>query len=241
MNHMISKERAWEIAREFSVLARQEDVDNSILGIFVIGSLGADEYIPGRSDIDSTLVTRDTVSQDLRDRLQNTRAELVLKYGIPKGFGGIILPEEDLHPPYDPEKEFVPEIYRLLIQGKRIWGNYDLTHVPTPTRSDFRAYARVFYTWLRSDRPDVEHSVVAAVNRMLQEIRLLMWDKTDSFILNKRELIPTFLQSDYSEGFQDELVEIQEYVLGHQDMQDLVYLENLLERVTDLVVREVAL
>ena len=68
-----------------------------------------------------------------------------------------------------------------------------------------------------------------------------MWDKTDSFILNKRELIPTFLQSDYSEGFQDELVEIQEYVLGHQDMQDLVYLENLLEKVTDLVVREVAL
>ena len=44
-----------------------------------------------------------------------------------------------------------------------------------------------------------------------------------------------------SEGFQDELVEIQEYVLGNQDMQDLVYLENLLERVTDLVVREVAL
>ena len=238
---MISKERAWEIAREFSVLARQEDVDNSILGIFVIGSLGADEYIPGRSDIDSTLVTRDTVSQDLRDRLQDTRAELVLKYGIPKGFGGIILPEEDLHPPYEPEKELVPEIYRLLIQGKRIWGNYDLTQVPTPTRSDFRAYAKVFYTWLRSDRPDVEHSVVAAVNRMLTEIRLLMWDKTDSFILNKRELIPTFLQSDYSEGFQDELVEIQEYVLGHQDMQDLVYLENLLARITDLVVREVAL
>ena len=95
---MISKERAWEIAREFSVLARQEDVDNSILGIFVIGSLGADEYIPGLSDIDSTLVTRDTVSQDLRDRLRKIRAELVSKYGIPKGFGGIILPEHDIHP-----------------------------------------------------------------------------------------------------------------------------------------------
>lgn len=238
---MISKDRAWEIAGEFCELARQEDLEDSILGIFVIGSLGADEYIPGRSDIDTALVTRDFVSRDLRDRLRAIRTELVKAYGIPKDFGGIILPETDLFPPYDPEKELVPEIYRLLKQGKCIWGNFDLSTVPLPARSDFRAWARVFHTWLRSDRPDAEHSVVAAVNRTLIEIRLLLWDKTGSFILNKRELIPIFLQSDYSEGFRDELEEIQEYVLGHEDRQDLEYLEGLMKRITELVVSEVAL
>ena len=241
MNAIISKDQAWEIAREFSEIAKREDVDDNILGVYVIGSLGADEYIPGRSDIDTVLVVRDTVSSDLRARLWEIRTALVLKYGIPKDFGGIILPEIDIYPPYDPEKELVPEIYRLLVQGKRIWGSYDLANIPMPARSDFRAWARVFHTWLRSDRPDAEHSVVAAVNRMLTEIRLLLWDKTDSFILNKRELIPAFLLSGYSEGFQDELADIQEYVLGRQERHDLEYLEDLLESITNLVVKEVEL
>ena len=59
--------------------------------------------------------------------------------------------------------------------------------------------------------------------------------------LDKRELIPTFLQSEYCEGFQDELLVIQEYVLGHRDLHNLEYLEGLLERITNLVVEEVDL
>ncbi|MCZ0940383.1 MAG: hypothetical protein OXJ55_17195 [Caldilineaceae bacterium] len=238
---VVQVDRAWEIAREFAGLAKLADTDNSIIGIYVIGSLGADEYVPGRSDIDTALVTRDSVTPVLRDRLREIRRGLVVKYVIPKGFGGIVFPESDLFPPYDHERELVPEIYRLLVQGKRIWGNYDLTRIPTPTRSDFRAWAGVFHAWLRSDRPDKEHSVVAAVNRTLIEIRLLLWDKTDRFILNKRELIPAFLLTTYSEGFRDELTDIQGYVLGHQDRHDLEYLEGLMERITGLVAREVKL
>ena len=82
---------------------------------------------------------------------------------------------------------------------------------------------------------------MAAVNRTLTEIRLLLWAKTDSFILNKRELIPTFLQSEYGCSYQDELPVIQEYVLGHRDLHNLEYLEGLLERITNLVVKEVDL
>ena len=66
MNTSISKDLAWEIAREFSDMAKQEDIDDSILGIFVIGSLGADNYIPGQSDIDTAIVTRDSISDVLR-------------------------------------------------------------------------------------------------------------------------------------------------------------------------------
>lgn len=136
MNAIISKDRAWEIAREFSEIARQEDVDDSILGVYVIGSLGADEYIPSRSDLDTALVAHDTVSGDLKSRLRAIRTELVLKYGISKDFGGIILQENGTYPPYDQEKEFVPEIYRLLVQGNAsgeamIWPKFPCLPAPT--------------------------------------------------------------------------------------------------------------
>ena len=139
----------------------------------MIGSLAAKQYHPGRSDIDTVIVARDSISDEFRAMLKEMRVSYQSKYGIPKGFGGIILREQDMKPPYDPEKELVPEIYRLLQQGKPLWGEYDLSGIPTPSRDDFRAYAEVFYTWLRSlDGPDRERTIVATVNRILIEIRL---------------------------------------------------------------------
>lgn len=80
MYSIISKDRAWEIAREFSEIAKREDVDDSILGVYVIGSLGAGEYIPGRSDIDTALPDRFGVTDmigrlhDEKNRMQTNHA-----------------------------------------------------------------------------------------------------------------------------------------------------------------------
>ena len=242
MNKPISESRAWEIAREFATEATSRDVNCYILGIFMIGSLAAKQYHPGRSDIDTVIVARDAISDEFRARLKEMRVSYQSKYGIPKGFGGIVLREQDLKTPYDPEKELVPEIYRLLQQGKPLWGEYDLSGIPTPSRDDFRAYAKVFYTWLRSlDRPDRERTIVATVNRILIEIRLFIWDRTNAFILNKRELIPIFLETEYGEHYRDALRDVHEYVLGNVQLHDLDLLESLLEDITDLVVAEVNL
>ena len=242
MNKPISEVHAWEIAREFATEATSQDVNRYILGIFMIGSLAAKQYRPGWSDIDTVIVARNSISEAFRARLKEMRASYQSKYGIPKGFGGIILREQDLKPPYDPEKELVPEISRLLQQGKPIWGEYDLSDIPTPSRDDFRAYAKVFYTWLRSlDRSDRERTIVATVNRMLIEIRLFIWDRTDNFILNKRELIPIFLKTEHGEHYRDALRDVHEYVLGNVQLHDLEPLERLLEDITDLVAEEVNL
>ena len=242
MNKPISEARAWEIAREFATEATSQDINRYILGIFMIGSLAAKQYRPGWSDIDTVIVTRDSISDEFRARLKEMRASYQLKYGIPKGFGGIVLREQDLKPPYDPEKELVPEIYRLLQQGKPLWGEYDLSGIPTPSRDDFRAYAKVFYTWLRSlDRPDRERTIVATVNRILIEIRLFIWDRTDAFILNKRELIPIFLETEHGEHYRDTLRDVHEYVIGNIQLHDLDLLERLLEDITNLVAKEVNL
>ena len=208
----------------------------------MIGSLAAKQYRPGWSDIDTVIVARDSISEAFRASLKEMRASYQSKYGIPKGFGGIVLREQDLQPPYDPEKELVPEIYRLLQQGRPIWGEYDLSGVPTPSRDDFRAYAKVFYTWLRGlERPDRERTIVATVNRMLIEIRLFIWDRTDNFILNKRELIPIFLKTEHGEHYSEALRDVHEYVLGNIQLHDLEPLERLLEDITNLVAKEVNL
>ena len=242
MNKPISEARAWEIAREFAAEATSQDVNSYILGIFMIGSLAAKQYHPGRSDINTVIVARNSISEGFRARLKEMRASYQSKYGIPKGFGGIVLREQDLKPPYDPEKELVPEIYRLLQQGKLLWGEYDLSDIPMPSRDDFRAYAKVFYTWLRGLKgPDRERTIVATANRILIEIRLFIWDRTDAFILNKRELIPIFLETEYGEHYRDTLRDVHEYVLGNIQLHDLDSLERLLEDITDLVTVEVNL
>ena len=61
MNKPISEARAWEIAREFAAEATSQDVNSYILGIFMIGSLAAKQYHPGRSDIDTVIVARNSI------------------------------------------------------------------------------------------------------------------------------------------------------------------------------------
>ena len=209
----------------------------------MIGSLATGQYHPGRGDIDTVIIARDSIPDRLREKLGELRRVYVSKYNIPKGFGGIVLRERDLKPPYDPEKELVPEIYRLLEQGKPIWGEYDLSSISTPSRDDIRAYAKVFYAWLRSDRQEreKERTIVATVNRILTEIRLYIWDRTDSFILNKRELIPAFIETEYGERYRDALRDVHEYVLGNVQLNDLDFLERLLEDITNFVAIEVDL
>ena len=104
MNKPISEAQAWEIAREFATEATSQDVNRYILGIFMIGSLAAKQYRPGWSDIDTVIVARNSISDEFRASLKEMRASYQSQYGIPKGFGGIILREQDLKPPYDPEE-----------------------------------------------------------------------------------------------------------------------------------------
>ena len=81
----ISEVRAHEIVQEFADAAKEADVADELLAIFIIGSLATRNYLPGQSDIDTVLIACDTLSQRFRDRLRKIRTNLVNKYYIPKG------------------------------------------------------------------------------------------------------------------------------------------------------------
>ena len=56
------------------------------------------------------------------------------RYKIPKDFGPFPLGESELFPPYNPEIEILPlEIARLKIQGKLVYGSFNLEMVPMPS------------------------------------------------------------------------------------------------------------
>ena len=81
----ISEVRAHETVQEFADAAKEADVADELLTIFIIGSFATGNYLPGQSDIDTVLIACDTLSQGFRDRLRTIRTNLVNKYWIPKG------------------------------------------------------------------------------------------------------------------------------------------------------------
>ena len=81
----ISEVRAHETVQEFADAAKEADVADELLAIFIIGSLATRNYLPGQSDIDTVLIACDTLSRRFRDRLRKIRTNLVNKYCIPKG------------------------------------------------------------------------------------------------------------------------------------------------------------
>jgi hypothetical protein len=80
-----------------------------------------------------------------------------------------------------------------------IHGTYDVSQIPEPTRDDFLAYARLFYSWLRKNyidsRPEEARTIDATVNTLLYEMRLLIWYEVLEYVLDKRKIVPLFVAS----------------------------------------------
>lgn len=100
---MISYEKAIDITKQFANIVR-DLLKDKLLAVFAIGSLGSDYYRPGQSDIDTIIITslkREELKiyrKDIRKIADNYQE----KYNVPKGFGAILLAEEQLYPPYIP-------------------------------------------------------------------------------------------------------------------------------------------
>ncbi len=188
--------------------------------MYVIGSLAGGSYRPGRSDIDTLPVVKSSCTSSDENAVESLRKKVRSTYEL-KDFGAIVVREDKLVPPYDPTEELVPEILRLKRQGVLIRGTHDLTRVPDPTREDFIAYARVFYPWLRTlidQRPQEYRTVDATVNTILYELRLLVWDRTGDYILDKREIIPAVFALGHSPLTCQALEKVQRYLLDGEPL-----------------------
>lgn len=197
---MISYEQAIDIAQQFA-----NDVNillkDKLLAVFAIGSLGSDYYRPGQSDIDTIIITslkREELKiyrKDIR-KIADSYQE---KYNVPKGFGAILLAEEQLYPPYIPEEELILEIYRIKLQSKLIYGNYDITKIPNPTKKDIIEDAKSFEKWRQEEHrsnPDFKiNNNIMLVNSTLMMLKRYLIIKCDIIEFNKFKVIDLYIKN----------------------------------------------
>ena len=150
---MITHGEAMDIARKFAGEIHI-DLQEKLLAVFVIGSLGADYYRPGQSDIDTALILncgREEAAR-IEKRIEAVQDRYWHGYDVPKGFGAIVFAEEQLHPPYVKEEELVLEIMRLKTQSKLVFGDYDVDKIPMPDKQAIKDDAIAFQSWADGEK-----------------------------------------------------------------------------------------
>jgi hypothetical protein len=202
---LIDADTAWEIL--FRYVEDCLEVDSpSLLAVFAIGSLPAGYYRPGQSDIDAVLLVQDG-AEKLWGCCSEPSSELKIlnqtyreRYRIPKDFGPFPISASELFPPYDPHKELVCEIARLKIQGRRVYGCFDLDVIPMPTGSDALADAQHFEEWWRdefSPSATIEDlSAAASTNIVLLHLARFLWIKRDVIEFDKHKILSRYLGSE---------------------------------------------
>ena len=159
---VIDEKTAWRILDEYVKECLQID-NESLLAVFAIGSLPSGYYRPGQSDLDAALIVKDGTEdiwgtcEEYSPRFEALNQKYFTTYKVPKGFGAFPLQQGRLYPPYPPELTHLPqEIARLKIQGKCIYGQYDLTPVPMPTPDDYLRSVQRFAEWWRDNGTPTE-------------------------------------------------------------------------------------
>jgi hypothetical protein len=201
----IDAEAAWNILFRYAEDCLKID-SPSLLAVFAIGSLPAGYYRPGQSDIDAVLLVQDGAEKLWGSCLEPSSELTILnrsyreRYRIPKGFGPFPISASDLFPPYDAHKELVCEIARLKIQGRRVYGCFDLDVIPMPTGSDVLADAQHFEEWWRDEfSPSAtteDLSAAACTNTVLLHLARFLWIKRDIIEFDKRRILPRYLDSE---------------------------------------------
>lgn len=224
------EQEAWRLARSFASAARGL-LGDDLLAVFVIGSLASRGYRRGRSDIDTAVIVRTDAGHNWRPALRQLADDYHERFAIPKGFGAVVMDEAELWPPYDPEKELAPEVLRVIRQGVLVEGAFDREALPEPSREDLIAFAKVFYAFLRGYSE--ERTPDAFVNTILYELRLVILNETGDYVLDKRDVVPRFLNVAEVDETLAELEAIHRYIVEGEGIRALD-LPTLLSKVVAL-------
>ena len=195
MDNRITEARALEIVEEFC--HEITVIEDSILAVYLVGSLGGGYYRPGQSDIDTVIIVKDD-AKITQGKMDEIAERYHIKYAIPKGFGSVMIREHELYPPYhkseDEEFEFGVEIARLKIQGRLAWGNFLLSAVPMPTKELLIDDARIFenWSWREFSPAHQKLSMTACVNSILMIMRRYLMIEHSVFEFNKFKIIRTY-------------------------------------------------
>lgn len=220
---MITYEQAIKIAKEFAEEVQNMLKDN-LLAVFAIGSLGSDYYRPGQSDIDTIIITNHK-REDLkiyRKEIRKLADSYQEKFDVPKGFGAILLAEEQLYPPYIAEGELILEIYRIKLQSKLIYGDYDITNIPNPSKDAIIEDAKIFEKWRQEEHknnPDFKiNNNIMLVNSTLMMLKRYLMIKCDIIEFNKFKVIDLYMKNN-PPYIDEELFEFIDKSLHNEDTE----------------------
>jgi hypothetical protein len=203
---ILTEDAAWDILHRYAEDCLEID-SSTLMALYATGSLPGGYYRPGQSDIDAVLIIEEGsehiwgTNEEPCKPLKELNRRYLERYKIPKDFGPFPLQERELFPPYDPEEDVLTlEIARLKIQGKPVYGQYDLGSVPMPTAKDFLVGAQRFEEWWRDEfsktTPPEVMSPTACVNTILMYLSRFLRIKRGILEFNKRKVVPAYLESD---------------------------------------------
>lgn len=230
---VLSQEDAERVAARFAEEALALAPDE-VVAVVLIGSLGAGDYMPGRSDIDTAVILSDTVSERSVGELERLAAGYVARYSIPKGLGVVPVRIGRLAAPLEPAEELAPELLDIKERGRVLAGSFDLASVPTPTEEDLRSYCQVFFPWLRRFRRDADPSTItldAAVNSLIYELRLAVLTRTGRYVLPKRAVVPALAAADPGLAGRLGLDRIHRYLTGEAPAPPPRWLDDVRDQI----------
>ena len=196
-HHIISETEAWAIANRFADEAAIL-LGADLVAVVVVGSLASGRYTAGRSDIDLVVVARNDCDNDAISAISDMAKRYWVETGLKKGFGGYAVRERDLRPPFGVLQDEVFEILQLKRQGRVICGELNLSGISEPSWEDMRRslidmIADILGAWRRSYPPPIDEGD-ARVNAILYWLRILIWDRTGDYLLDKQSAL-TAVQS----------------------------------------------
>ena len=191
------------------------------MAVVAVGSLPAGGYIPGRSDIDLIVVARDICPDGLLSEIKKMAEQYWVKYKFRKGFGGYAIRERDLRPPFGKLRDMAFEILQLKRQGRVISGHLDVSAIPEPSQEDMKRslvalVQDILGAWERTWPAPIDVDD-ARINAILYWLRIVVWDRTGEYILNKQNVLSAFSNLSGTEALLELLARIRTYVDGRAD------------------------
>ena len=212
---VITEDQAWEIANAFAAESR-DVLGSHLMAVVAVGSLPAGSYVPGRSDIDLIVVAKDVCPDGLLSEIKKMAEQYWMKYRFRKGFGGYAIRERDLRPPFGKLRDMAFEILQLKRQGRVISGHLDLSAIPEPSpeamkRSLVALVPDLLGAWERTYPAPIDVDD-ARVNAILYWLRVVVWDRTGEYILDKQHVLSAFSNLPGTEALLQLLAPVREYI-----------------------------
>ena len=199
MEELISEEKAMQIMNEYCQLLMEYE-ELGVLGVFLVGSLADGNYVPGKSDLDVSVVIKNSADIDKIKKISDKIIEiLVKKHHISIDFEAFIKKEEMLYEPYYPEQQKTVELMRIRNQAKLLGGSFEQSKIPIPHKSFFIADVRYAEDQLiKKNGQDFISNMSAKqkFNYIVNFMRLSNFLNNNEFQFNKKEIIATYFSDE---------------------------------------------